>query len=394
MTNQMLPLTIFWGGMAAMLWAWAGYPLAVALAACLARPQPREPEPDAQSGLPSISVIVAAHNEEHALPAKLRNCLELDYPEGKLEVLVASDGSQDGTVKIAQDFGRRHGNVRVVTSLARSGKSSVQNAAASTAAGDVLLFTDVDTVLSRDALHIVAAGLRPSSAGCLTGRVSWRSEQSPDRARSENLYWRYEQAVWERETRLGTLAWALGPCLAVKRHLFQPIEPWFGDDVVIPLDVLGQGFTVIYEPSLVALEESRSGARSALRARVRMTLRSLSGTLARWHVYRPWKRPGLFVTVISHKLLRWVTPFLFFAVLAAAVPLAADGYVAGQAVLALQGGGLIAAGTGCVAVRYRLPIPFVSAAYELALENIGMLAGVVEALTGRRQRLFGDHQIR
>jgi cellulose synthase/poly-beta-1,6-N-acetylglucosamine synthase-like glycosyltransferase len=386
-----LPLTIFWVSLAAVAWAWAGYPLLTALAAAVLRHVPMEDQScDAAGDLPSVSVIVAVHNEERALSSKLRNCLELDYPDTKVEVLVASDGSQDGTVEIARDFERRHGNVRVVASPARSGKSSIQNAAAKDASGDILLFTDVATVLSHDALRIVAAGLRPSNAGCVTGRVTWRSEQDPGKARSENLYWRYEQALWEHETLLGTLSWALGPCLAVKRSLFRPIEAWFGDDVVIPFDVLAQGFRVVYEPSLVALEESRESSRSALRARVRMTLRSLSGTVARRYVYRPWKRPGLFVTVISHKLLRWATPFLFLGVIVAAVPLAVDGYIAAQVVLAAQGAGIVTAGAGWLAVRYRLRIPIVSAAYDLALENIGMLVGVLQAAGGRRQCFFGE----
>jgi cellulose synthase/poly-beta-1,6-N-acetylglucosamine synthase-like glycosyltransferase len=387
----MLPRTIFWASLAAVAWAWAGYPLFAALAAAALKHRRRDDlSCDAAVELPSVSVIVAVHNGERALPSKLENCLELDYPNTKLEILVASDGSHDRTVEVAQDFERRHGNVRLVASPVQGGKSSIQNAAADAASGDILLLTDVATVLRHDALRVVAAALRPSRVGCVTGRVMWRSGQNPSRARSENMYWRYEHALWGRESCLCTLACASGPCMAVKRHLFRPIEPWFGDDVAIPLDVLAQGFTVTYAPSLVALEESWESGRSALRARVRMTLRSLSGTVARRDVYRLWNHPYLFVAVISHKLLRWATPFLFLATLASAVPLAVDGYLAGQVVLVAQGGGIMAAGVGWLAVRYRLRIPFVGAAYDLALENTGMLAGVLKAVGGRRQRFWRE----
>ncbi|HEV2376422.1 MAG TPA: glycosyltransferase [Streptosporangiaceae bacterium] len=391
--HDVLALAVFWGGLAAMAWAWAGYPLLAGLAAATVKHGPQDhPDRDGAGGCPSISVVVAVHDEERALPAKLQNCLELDYPATELEVLVASDGSQDGTVAIAQDFAARHSNVRLVSSAARCGKSSIQNAAAAAASGEVLLFTDVDTVLGRDALHIVAAGFRRPSAGCLTGRVMWQSKEGSGRAHSENLYWRYEHALWRRETRLGILAWGSGPCLAVRRHLFRPIDPCFGDDVAIPFDVIAQGFSVIYEPSLVALEESWEGDGSALRARARMTLRGFTGTLARRRVYSPWQRPGLFVAVVSHKLLRWVTPFLFLAVLATAVPLAVDSYPAAQGILVVQVGAVMAAVAGGLAARYGVRVPFVNAAYDLALENIGMLVGVAKGAAGQRQLAYGGDQ--
>ena len=211
----------------------------------------------------------------------------------------------------------------------------------------------------------------------------WSAEHDAERARADNLYWRFEHSMWQRESTLGVLACASGACMALRSRLFRGIDPWYGDDVVLPLDVIRQGFLVVYEPSLLALERSSEGPAEVLRARARMTQRSLRATMSRRAVFNPVRRPVLCTAVLSHKLLRWATPFLFLVVLGSAVPLAARGHTVAGTVLALQGAGLAAALAGHVAYRMDVRIPVVAVVHGFALDNLGILIGVILAVLGR-----------
>lgn len=380
---------VFWAALGLLAWTWAGYPGALMIAGGLAARRPAAPgrpggpgEPE-DAEPPGITMIIPVFNADRALTAKLRNCLALRYPGGQVEILVLSDGSTDRSAPIALRFAAQHPQVRLIESGGRVGKSAAQNLAASLARGDILLLTDVDTMLGLDALQVVARSFRHPEVGCVTGHVVWGAAQNVERARADNLYWRFEHAIWRHETALGIMACASGPCMAVRARLFRDIDPRYGDDVVLPLDVIRQGFRVAYEPSLLALERSAERPGEALRARTRMTLRSLRGTLSRRSVFSPVGRPMLCAAVLSHKLLRWATPFLFLALLGAAVPLAVGGQAVPTVVMALQGAALAVTLAGHLAYRRDLRIPVVAVVYGFALDNLGILIGVTRALLGR-----------
>jgi cellulose synthase/poly-beta-1,6-N-acetylglucosamine synthase-like glycosyltransferase len=385
----MIRSLVFWTGLALALWAWGGYPAALQLLARRSGPDPgraaRPAEPDA---VPFVTIIVPVHNGKQVLERKLGNCLDLDYPQDRFEIVVVSDGSSDGSPQVARQLAAKHANVRLIESVGRIGKSAAQNLAAAAAIGDVLLLTDVDTVLAPDALRLVTLRFQDPDVGCVAGHVVWGSIDDPGRAESENLYWRFEHAIWAREATLGTLACASGACMAVRRSLFIEIDSRYGDDVVLPLDVVAQGARVAYEPALTALEVSATDAAAALRARARMTLRSLRGTISRHVVFSPVRRPALFAAVVSHKLLRWATPFLFLAVLGSAISLSLERQAVARAVLALQCAWLAAAAIGYVAQHLGVRIPVVAAACDLALENAGILIGVTRALLGQAEIAF------
>jgi cellulose synthase/poly-beta-1,6-N-acetylglucosamine synthase-like glycosyltransferase len=382
----MISCLVFWTSLSLATWAWAGYPAALRMLVLRGRPgsghEALSARPDA---VPSVTIIVPVHNGERALERKLGNCLDLDYPRDRFEVVVVSDGSTDGSPGVARRIAREQANIRLIESVVRVGKSAAQNLGAVAAIGDVLLLTDVDTLLAPDALRLVTLRFRDPEVGCVAGHVVWGSSDNPGRAESENLYWRFEHAMWAREATLGTLACASGPCMAVRRALFREIDPRYGDDVVLPLDVLRQGARVAYEPALTALDVSTTGAAAAIRVRARMTLRSFRGTMSRYAVFSPFRRPALFAAVVSHKLLRWATPFLFIAVLGSAISLSLEGQAMARGVLALQCAWLAAAGVGYVAHHLGVRIPVVAAACDLALENAGMLIGVSRALLGQRE---------
>ena len=381
---------VFWGALLAAGWAWVGYPAllwgytSLRMRQDMARP--RVPlTRDFPQAHPTITIIVPVFNEEDVLAAKIENCLSQDYPHDLFDVIVASDGSTDKTAAIARGYADMYANVRLVESVGRLGKSGVQNLAANVSSSDILLLTDVESSLRSDALMLLALDFTQADVGCVTGKVVWRAAENLDRAKSENLYWRFEHGMWKGESWLGILACASGPCMAVRRSLFRDIDPCYGDDVVLPLDVLGQGFRNYYESRLTVVDRSWEGSSEALKARSRMTQRSMTGTLSRWRTFTPMTRPVLCVGLISHKLLRWATPLAFLVVLASAAFLASGGQTLARVVLALQCGGIAAAMAGYLGQRLGLRLPVLRATYELALENLGMLIGVTRAVLGRRE---------
>jgi cellulose synthase/poly-beta-1,6-N-acetylglucosamine synthase-like glycosyltransferase len=387
---HLILLVVFWGALLLGAWTWAGYPMLLWGYASLRARQAGGFHLDAKgrdslATHPRITIIVPVFNGEDVLATKIENCLSLDYPAELVEVIVASDGSTDKTAAIAHDYAGIYPNIRLVESSGRLGKSGVQNLAASVSTADVLLLTDVESSLRSDALMLLSDDFAQADVGCVTGHVVWGAAENLDRARSENLYWRFEHGIWAREARLGILACASGTCMAVRRELFQCIDPRYGDDVVLPLDVLGQGFRNHYEAELIVFERSTEHSAEVLKARSRMTLRSLKGTVSRRRIFAPVTRPMLCLGVLSHKILRWLTPFMFMALLVAAGYLALDGLTLARVVVALQCSGIAVAAAGYLSQRSGLHLPVLRATYELAVENLGMLIGVTRAVVGRHE---------
>ena len=164
----MIYAIIFWTGIFLLVWAWAGYPAILGILSWRRQPltSHRDLPVRSDSGL-SVTIIVPVYNAEQALERKLRNCLNLDYPRERFNVIVASDGSSDGSPTVARRFAGEHSNIDFVESAERLGKSAVQNLAAATAVGDILLLTDVDAVLSPDALRLVTRLFRHAEQNTL-----------------------------------------------------------------------------------------------------------------------------------------------------------------------------------------------------------------------------------
>jgi cellulose synthase/poly-beta-1,6-N-acetylglucosamine synthase-like glycosyltransferase len=165
---------VLWGCALLVVYVWAGYP---GLLWALARPT-RDPDrvPSPRRGseeAPSVTIVVAVYNEEVALPAKLEDCLRASYPRNKLDVMVASDGSTDGTVRIGNEFARRDGRVDMYVQEKRMGKTAVQNAAVGRARGDVIVFSDVDTRFDVRCLERLTEPFADRRVGCVTGALVW-----------------------------------------------------------------------------------------------------------------------------------------------------------------------------------------------------------------------------
>jgi cellulose synthase/poly-beta-1,6-N-acetylglucosamine synthase-like glycosyltransferase len=298
-------------------------------------------------------------------------------------VVVASDASTDRTCAIATKFSRTYPNVHLCAHGTRMGKTVAQNAAVKLSQDDIILFSDVDTKFDVGFLERITAPFADQSVGCVTGVLVWTNPTESAVAAGGDTYWRYEHFLWRLESRLGLLAWGSGACLAVRRQLFLPMEAQFGEDCVVPLDVISLGRRAVFQPEAVAYEARIANPKAEMRARIRMTLRGFTGTLSRKHLLNPWRSPRIAWAIVSHKVLRWLTPYFLLLMLASNLLLVDRSYWYRLA-FGLQIAFYVSGAIGHVLDRYRIQAPLISTIYAFCLMNLGVSVGVAQALFGRR----------
>lgn len=264
---------------------------------------------------PRVSILIAAFNEEKDIVRKIENCLGLDYPEDKLEILVGSDGSNDRTVSLAKEAAS--GRIRVFDYPENRGKTSVQNDLVAAAQGEILIFTDAASFLNPDAVRSMVRNFADARVGCVAGRMRFVNTEENINTRSQGLYWRYEVAIRELESRLGSLIGVDGPLYAVRRDCYVPLEPQSISDLLTPLLVLEQGGKVVLEPEAVVDEDPTRRSGQEFRTRRRIALRGLIGLATYRHLLNPFRNPRLAMQIFFHKVLRWfVGPLVLLHLLA------------------------------------------------------------------------------
>lgn len=291
----------FWLLLGGAGYVYIGYPsLLAGLGALFRRPVRREPIE------PTVSILVAAYNEAAVIEAKLRNALALDYPAARLEIVVASDGSTDGTATIARQFAE-DSRVRVVEYPHR-GKLETLNAAVPELRGDIVVFTDASSMLAGNALRELVANFADPSVGAVSGVYRVADRRDSELGDQEDLYWKYETFLKAAEARIGSVLGAHGSLYAVRKPLYPfPAPTEVNDDFVIPVRVVQRGYRVAYEPAAVACEAAPEMAGFGRRVRIMAGNFAQLGELTR--LLRPPRALPLFF-FLSHKLGRLVVPFL------------------------------------------------------------------------------------
>ncbi len=294
-----------WGSLALIAWTHAGYPLVAAAAASRRRYEPRRDE----DRLPSVALIVAAHDEERVIRARLENALALDYPE--LEVIVSLDGSTDGTRAIAEELP----GVRVLANE-RGGKVAAQNAAARATGAEVLAFSDANSMWEPGALRRLVAPLADPEVGYVCGRLRL-VDTSGDNV--EGVYWRYELWLREQESRLGSITAGNGAIYAVRRSAYVDLPATSSHDIGLPFRLRRKGLRAVYEPAAVAVEPAAPTTADEWARKVRMLSRSWGDLLTGGMLDPRRQPPAYFAALVSHRLLRYASGPLHVALLASCV---------------------------------------------------------------------------
>ncbi len=291
---------VFWVAAGLIVYAHLGYPFALRIALAFRRRPAHRPriwdEP------PRVSLIVAAYDEEEVIAAKVANALALDYPRERLEIIVASDGSYDATAERAREAG-----ADLVLELFRGGKLAAQNAAAEAASGEVLAFSDANSAWSPDALRRLVEPLANPSVGYACGQVRFLDSGGDN---VEGAYWRYEMRVREMESELAGITAGNGAIYAVRAEAYLPLGPSASHDLSFPFALAKRGKRSLYVPEAKA-EEKMVPTLSGELARKRRMMVGLWDIVVGEGMISPRGYSGLYAfELFSHRLLRYLTPFL------------------------------------------------------------------------------------
>jgi cellulose synthase/poly-beta-1,6-N-acetylglucosamine synthase-like glycosyltransferase len=328
-------VVLFWASLGALAWTHALYPLAArALAAVRTRPVRTGDE------LPSVTLVVAAHNEEAVIERRVENLRALDYPADKLEIVVTSDASTDGTEDLAARAGAR------IIANPRGGKVAAQNNAVRQTTGDVVAFTDANSTWAADALRKLVRGFGDPDVAFVCGRLNVLTD---DGRNKEGLYWRYELAVRTAESRLDSVTGGNGSIYAVRRADYIEVDPRFGHDLSLPYLMVQRGRRAVYEPDANAYEKATPTTEDEYRRKVRMFEHC-------WAIVVEGKmlrklRPLYWIEIVSHRHLRYASGVLHLVVLGTNIALLGRGTVY-AVMLGLQLGVLAAALVGVGLPRY------------------------------------------
>ena len=368
--------TIFWTGTTALLYVYAGYPLLVWTVSRI-RPRAVVKSPFA----PTVTVLIAAYNEEKDIRAKLENTLQIDYPEEKLEILVVSDCSNDATDEIVESFASD--GVKLYRQPERGGKTLAQNAAVERAGGEIILFSDATTMYQPDVLTQMLPNFADETVGCVAGRLIYVDDSSSSVGTGAKSYWSYETFLKKAESRACSLIGASGCLYAVRRAIYQPMYAEACSDFLIATQLYGQGWRTIYEPNAVCTEETNRHADKEMRMRIRVISQTFTDLWRNRRMMNPFRSGFFAVELVSHKLLRYAVPIFLLLIFVSSLALAFSGEIY-AGILALQVLFYMTALVGWLLERNGKNLGILAIPLYFVLANVASLIGFYKFLRGER----------
>jgi cellulose synthase/poly-beta-1,6-N-acetylglucosamine synthase-like glycosyltransferase len=367
------PLVLALGASCVMMaYVFVGYPLLLRVVVRVRGKRPIR----SRDITPSVSLVISAYNEAPVIRAKLENALSLDYPAGALEIVVVSDASTDNTDKIVSQFAPR--GVRLIRFGDRRGKTAGLNRALPMLRGELVVFSDANAMYEPDALRKLARNFGDPEVGCVTGEARYLPGRQAVADVGERIYWDYEIQIKRLETQLGSMVGGDGAIYAIRRELWQELPEDAINDFLNPLQIVAAGWRAVYEPAAICYEESAGNVRSEYRRRIRIVSRSWRAVFQARAVLNPF-RVGFFTwSLVSHKMLRWLSGAAAVVALAAAVGVA--GRSAARPVMLVVAALIAVVTVAAASARGRHVMAMLG---YFAVLNAASLVGVVKGTTGR-----------
>ncbi len=303
-------IIVFWLSVLTLFYTYAGYPLLLSIVAFI-----RTRLVSTGDVQPKVSLIISVYNEEKVIREKLDNALSLDYPKDKLEIIVASDDSTDQTHSIVQQFSD-HG-VKLLIQKGRLGKTATLNATVPKTTGDIIVFTDANSMYDSQAIRMMVKNFADREVGCVTGETRLINPEGGAVGENEKAYYSYDTFLKIKESAVGSTVGGDGAIFAIRRELYQPLDPSLINDFVIPLQVVAKGYRVVYEPKAFLYEATATPLKGGFNRRVRIINRALFGLFSVPQVLNPFQVGFFTVQIISRKLLRWMAPIFIISTFSA-----------------------------------------------------------------------------
>lgn len=368
---------LFWISLSALLYVFIGYPVILLLVGKVIQSHLVLKAPIC----PRVTLIISAYNEEQVIEKKLQNALALDYPRDLLEIIVVSDASTDQT----DDIVKRYVTEGIILKRmpARRGKTEGLNEVVPVVSGVIIVFSDANIFYQPDVIRKLVRNFADPNVGCVTGNSCYVDSEASNSGKNESNYWAYERNLKIGESAIGSLVGSDGAIFAVRKELFNRLEADDINDFVTPLQIVSQGYRNVFEPDAIGYESSVSNLRQEFRRKVRIVSRSWKGLFRVRKLLNPWRYGWFSVELISHKMLRWLTPAFLALLLVSSFFLASDNgrdeiIVAGQLIF-------YSVGALCMLLDRAARAPFWLSlpGYFLAV-NAASAVGTVQYAIGKR----------
>ncbi|HTN34067.1 MAG TPA: glycosyltransferase family 2 protein [Marinobacter sp.] len=332
---------------------------------------------------PSVALIISCYNEVDVIREKLNNALELDYPKDLLQIIVVSDGSDDGTDEAVKEL--QNNRIVLIRQEGRLGKTMGINLAMEQIQADITVFSDANAMYASDAISKLVRNFADIEVGYAVGAALYTDGDQGASARNENLYWRYELAIKAMESRLHSVVGGDGAIYAIRTSLWEPLQQQDINDFVNPLQIIAKGYRGVFDADARCFEETAGDFDREVARKERIVNRSIRGLMRVAQVMNPTKTGMFAFEVISHKLLRWLIPVFLLIGAAGSVILAFAGFGLFQLItagtvllLALTLAGFLSAN------RNQLPT-WIATPYYFVMVNGYAVRGIVKALQGQTQ---------
>ena len=307
---------IFWLSLFIVFYTFLGYGIFLYLLVRLRRlMKGRRPIPSvSDTGLPSCTLVIAAYNEEAYIREKISNTLQLKYPEGKLQLLFETDGSNDRTPDIIAEYPQ----IKLLHKPERNGKIAAVHRAVEQIDSEVIVFTDANTFLNKEALINICRHYSDPKVGAVAGEKRVHADEEADAsAAGEGFYWKYESTLKKWDSELYSVVGAAGELFSVRKELYKPVsKDAILDDFMISMLIAKQGYRIIYEPDSYATETASADVSEELKRKVRIAAGGIQSIIWLKSLLNIFRYGTLSFQYISHRVLRWtVTPFLLILAL-------------------------------------------------------------------------------
>lgn len=375
---------LFWLSIGLIVYTYALYPIILLVWYRLLSSKPAVPA----DHLPTVSLLIAAHNEESTIEAKIQNVLDIDYPVDKIEVLIGLDGCTDTTLQILKKHTYSH--IKVIEFIERRGKSAVINDLAGRAENDILVFSDANTTYNRETVRKLVRHFKNSEIGGVCGKLRLIPYNRNASSVGESVYWQYENMLKLMEGSIKTTIGATGAIYAIRRSLYKnlPVDQIVMDDFLIPLAVVSQGYRVIFDTDAVGYERTTASMDHEFSRKVRIGIANFVGLNEIRSLLSPrWKFVAF--ALWSHKVIRWLVPLFMISILLSNICL----LLMTESPLYLATFGLQAlfyglAGIGYVLDRYNLPLGVLGYPYFFVSMHFALLLGLIKFMQNERQPMW------
>ena len=261
---------------------------------------------------PTVTIVIAVYNEEVVIGDKIQNCLDLDYPSERLKIFIASDGSNDETNDIVRKHSEKNSCIELLE-LPRAGKCNAINYALSLVKSEIIVFSDANTEYHTNAVQKLVRHFQDPEIGCVCGHLMFRNPQKVISGEGESLYWKYETEIKKLESKCGCVAGANGAIYALRSDLVEALPAnTINDDFLISMRVVQKGKKSVYEPEALAYEDVAPSVESEFKRHIRDGAGHYIAILQLWRLMNPFRGIPSFI-FWSHRLLRWLAPFILLA---------------------------------------------------------------------------------